>query len=169
MRNPKFLRKLLPNPFLTLVLLVGWLILNNTISAGHILLGLILGWIIPWFTSRFWPHKNCVKQPLTLAKFLLMVFWDVVVANIQVAMLILGNQKKLTPGFIEFDLEINHPLGISLLANTISLAPGTVSCKLIKDETAILVHVLHMEDADAIIQDIRNRYEKSLAEVFTTC
>ena len=46
----------LPQPRLTLVLVLTWLLLNNSLGPGHILLGLLLGWVIPLFTQRFWPE-----------------------------------------------------------------------------------------------------------------
>ncbi|MCF6211362.1 MAG: Na+/H+ antiporter subunit E [Gammaproteobacteria bacterium] len=163
------LRKVLPHPILTLVLWGVWLLLNNTVGAGHIVLGLILAILIPWLTSGFWPEKVRIQSPLTLLKFLGVVLWDILVANMAVAKLILGRNKNLKPGFFYIDLDIETPLGISLLANTISLTPGTVSCDLTKDRKRLLVHALHIEDIPATIKEIKERYEAPLKEVFTAC
>ncbi len=162
-------KKFLPHPILTLALWIIWLLLNNTVAAGHVVLGLVLAIFIPWLTARFWPEKVCIKNPFTLLKFLGVVLWDILVANISVAKLILGKNDKLKPGFFSINLDINNPLGISLLANTISLTPGTVSCDLTPDRRQLLVHALHVEDIESTINDIKQRYEKPLMEVFTTC
>jgi len=163
------LNKLFPHPVLTLVLWGIWLLLNNTTGAGHIVLGLILAILIPWLTSGFWPEKNRIRAPFALLKFLRIVLWDILVANMAVAKLILGRNKNLKPGFFYVDLDIQTPLGISLLANTISLTPGTVSCDLTEDRTRLLVHALHIEDIPETIKEIKERYEKLLKEVFTAC
>lgn len=163
------LKKLLPHPILTLALWAIWLLLNNTIAAGHVVLGLALAIFIPWLTSSFWPEKVCIRNPLTLLKFLAVVLHDILIANITVAKLILGKNDHLKPGFFSIDLDIKTPLGISLLANTISLTPGTVSCDLTPDRSQLLVHALHVEDIESTIADIKQRYEKPLMEVFTTC
>ena len=164
-----FLNKVLPHPILTLVLWGVWLLLNNTIGAGHIVLGLILAIFIPWLTSGFWPEKVRIQSPLTLLKFLGVVLWDILVANMAVAKLILGRNKDLNPGFFYIDLDIETPLGISLLANTISLTPGTVSCDLTEDRKRLLVHALHIEDIPATIKEIKERYEAPLKKVFVAC
>ncbi|GKT11439.1 MAG: multicomponent K+:H+ antiporter subunit E [Thiomicrorhabdus sp.] len=163
------LNKILPHPILTFVLWVIWLLLNNTMAAGHIVLGLILAILIPWMTSGFWPEKVRIKAPLTLLKFLVIVLWDIIIANLSVAKLILGQNKNLKPGFFYIDLDIQTPLGISLLANTISLTPGTVSCDLTQDRKRLLVHALHVEDIPAEIKQIKQRYETPLKEVFVSC
>ena len=168
----RLLQRVLPHPILTLVLLVVWLLLNNTLHPGHIVLGLILGIFIPWFTSAFWPERISVRRPLTLLRFLAVVIWDIVVANVVVAKLILGRNQSLRPAFFSLELEVDNPLAISLLANTISLTPGTVSCDLSADRSALLIHALHLEDEAATIEQIeqiKKRYEKPLMEVFHSC
>jgi len=165
----KILKKIFPHPILTFVLWGVWLLLNNTVGAGHIVLGLILAIFIPWLTSGFWPEKVRIQSPLTLLKFLGVVLWDILVANMAVAKLILGRNKDLNPGFFYIDLDIETPLGISLLANTISLTPGTVSCDLTQDRKRLLVHALHIEDIPATIKEIKERYEAPLKKVFTAC
>jgi multicomponent K+:H+ antiporter subunit E len=160
---------LLPHPILSLFLWVIWLLLNNTVGAGHMVLGAFLALAIPKLTAGFWPEKVCIKAPLTLLKFLGVVLWDILVANIAVAKLILGKNDALKPGFFELELDITTPLGISLLANTISLTPGTVSCDLSADGKRLIIHAVHLEDIDSTILEIKTRYEAPLKEVFTAC
>jgi multicomponent K+:H+ antiporter subunit E len=163
------LRKILPHPILSIVLWLSWLLLNNTFSPGHMVLGFVLAVFIPWFTARFWQEKVCLKSPLVLFKFFAVVMWDILVANVTVAKLIIGKNDKLQPAFFYIDLDVKHPLAISILANTISLTPGTVSCDLTADRKRLFVHALHAEDIDQIIADIKQRYEAPLNEVFTSC
>ena len=165
----KIMKKILPHPILSLILWVIWLLLNNTIAAGHMVLGEFLAIAIPLLSSSFWPEKVHIKSPITLIKFLVVVLWDIVISNLVVAKLILGNNSNLKPAFFWIDLDIKTPLGISFLANTISLTPGTVSCDLSKDGTRLLVHALDVDDVPATINDIKTRYEAPLIKVFTSC
>lgn len=160
--------KIFPHPILTLMLWITWLLLNNTFAAGHIALGFILATLIPWFTASFWPEKVSIKHPLILFKFIGVVLWDILVSNMIVAKLILGDNRKLKPSFFSIELDINTPLSISLLANTISLTPGTVSCDLNKDRTRLLVHALDVDDIEETIKFIKTRYETPLKKVFTS-
>ena len=163
------MKKILPHPILSLALWIVWLLLNNTVAPGHMLLGAILAIVIPLLTSGFWPEKVCIRHPLTLLKFIGIVLWDILIANVIVAKLILGNKDSLQPKFLHIPLDVEHPLAIGLLANTISLTPGTVSCDLSEDKKTLLVHGLHEEDPQATIDEIKQRYEQPLKKVFESC
>jgi multicomponent K+:H+ antiporter subunit E len=97
------------------------------------------------------------------------VLWDIVIANLMIAKLIVGRNDKLKPAFFRIELDIQTPIGISILANTISLTPGTVSCDLSADRRYLLVHSLHTENASDDIKQIKQRYETPLIKVFTSC
>jgi len=163
------LKRLIPHPILSTVLWLAWLLLNTTFSPGHMLLGAVLAIFIPWLTAAFWPEKIIINKPATLAKFLIIVLWDIMVANFAVAKLILNRNDRLQPGFLTVPLDITTSVGISILANTISLTPGTVSCDLSADHSKLIIHALHIDDAEHMIADIKQRYEQPLKEVFTPC
>ena len=163
------MKTLLPHPFLSLTLWIVWLLLNNTVAPSHMLLGAVLAVIIPMMTSSFWPERVCMRHPGTLFKFVMVVLWDILVANVIVAKLIMGNKDNLQPKFLHIPLDLQHPLAISLLANTISLTPGTVSCDVIDGGKTLLVHGLHEEDPQATIDEIKQRYEQPLKKVFESC
>ncbi len=161
--------RLLPHPLLTPILTVVWLLLANSLAPGHILLGLLLGWSIPVFTLRFWPEEVSMRRPLTLARFLIVVLYDILVANFAVAWLILRGPRHAHPGFVEVPLDLRSDLGTSLLANTISLTPGTVSSWLSPDRSTLVVHGLDVRDPAALVKDIKRRYEEPLLEIFESC
>lgn len=165
----KIKKNILPHPILSVTLLIIWLLLNNTISFGHILLGGTLAILIPWFTAGFWPNEVCIKNPLVFLKFSIIVLYDIIVANISVAKLILGSNNIIKPDFFILPLDIKHPLGISFLASTISLTPGTVSCDLSDDSSFLMIHALDLKDTNEEIKKIKRRYEKPLMEVFQPC
>lgn len=160
------MNRFLPHPWLSFSLLLLWLLLNNTLSAGHVVLGGVLALLIPILTHAFWPEQVSIRRPGVLLRFVLTVLWDILIANMIVARRILGSQHKLHPGFIRIPLDVQTPIGISLLANTISLTPGTVSCDLAPDHRSLLVHALHLEDAEAEVAQIKSRYEAPLKEIF---
>lgn len=95
MRYNKYLRKAVPHPVVTVVLWLVWLLLNNTIAAGHIVLGLVLAITIPLLTAGFWSEKIRLREPLLLLQFLSLVLWDIAIANLVVAKLILAPNKNL--------------------------------------------------------------------------
>jgi multicomponent K+:H+ antiporter subunit E len=161
--------RLLPHPLLTPALTGIWLLLNNSIEPGHILLGLLLGWIIPVLTIRFWPDKVVIRKPVVLLRFGFIFLYDIVVANFTVARLILGNPDKLTPAFVKLPLDLTSDIAISLLASSLTLTPGTLSARLSEDRSYLLVHALNETDPDTLIATIKQRYERPLKEIFESC
>ncbi len=161
--------RLLPHPLLSVTLVLLWLLLANDFSFGQLLLGIVLGWALPLYTARFWPEMVKVRQPLLLMRFTLIVLYDILVANVAVARLIIGRQDTLQPAFVVMPLALRTDLAISLLANTISLTPGTVSAYLSADRRCLIVHSLHTTDPDELLETMRKRYEAPLKEIFEAC
>ena len=160
------MRRLLPHPLLTVSLVLLWLLLVNQFSAGHVVLGMLLGWLIPFVTSPFWPEQIRIRRPLTLLRFFAVFMLDIVRGSFQVAWLILKGPDSLRPAFVEVPLTLETDLAISLLANTISLTPGTVSARLSTDKCMLVVHTIDTADAVALVAEIKQRYEAPLKQIF---
>lgn len=163
------MRQLLPHPLFTPILAAIWLLLNNSIAPGQIIIGLILGWLIPLLSIGFWPDKVHIYKPLTLLRYVFVLLIDIVIANMIVARSILGNPNRLKPAFAKLPLDLKSDLGISLLANSITLTPGTLSAQLSPDRKYLLIHALNETDPDALVVTIKQRYERLLKEIFEKC
>ena len=158
---------LIPHPLLTLILTITWILLQNELSAGMAVFGFILGILIPWGTSVWWPDTPQSFHVFRMVKYTFVVLWDIIVANIQVAWIVLTvPANKLKPAWIVVPLRLRQPEAITMLAGTITLTPGTVSADLSDQGSCLLVHVLHADDPDSIREDIINRYESRLLEIF---
>ena len=159
---------LLPHPMLTLLLALVWTLLQNDVSAGMVVFGLILGIIIPWSTSAWWPDTPKGFRMGKMISYSIMVLWDILVANIEVAWIVLTvSNEKLKPAWIVVPLELRQPEAITVLAGTITLTPGTVSADLSDEGNSLLVHVLHTDDPDAVRDEINIRYQRRLKEIFS--
>jgi multicomponent K+:H+ antiporter subunit E len=162
------MKRLLPHPLLTLTLAVLWLLLVNRVDAGHVVLGALLGWLIPFATSPFWPERIRIRHPFVLLRYLGVLVVDIVHGSFQVAGLILRGPARLRPAFVEVPLALETDVAISLLANTISLTPGTVAVHLNADRRTLIVHALDVGDAGQLIARIKQRYEAPLRQIFET-
>jgi multicomponent K+:H+ antiporter subunit E len=159
--------RLFPHPILSGVLVVVWVLLANDISAGTVVLGAVLGWAIPKFTHVYWPDAPRFNRLSAIPGFVMVVLWDIVVSNVQVAMLILFRRPEtLRSRFVTVPLELRTAEAITILAGTITMTPGTVSADLSADGRAILVHCLEVDDAEATVAQIKERYERRLKEIF---
>lgn len=160
------MKRWLPHPLLTPALAAVWLLLNNTIAPGQILLGFLFGWAIPRYTLDFWPERVRIHAPGRLLHFALVFLYDVLIANLSVARLILAGPRTLRPAFIVVPLDLTNKLAISLLANTICLTPGTVSARLAADHRHLLVHALDVASPEDEIATIKTRFEAPLKAIF---
>jgi multicomponent K+:H+ antiporter subunit E len=161
------LTRLIPHPLLSLTLILVWLGLVNTFTLGNLILGTVFGLAIPMLTAAYWPNRPVIARPLKIAEYMLIVLWDIVVANVQVAMIILFKREPaIRSRWIPVPLELTSAEAITVLAGTITMTPGTVSAMLSADGSAILVHCLHTDDPDSVRDEIKSRYERRLLEIF---
>jgi multicomponent K+:H+ antiporter subunit E len=161
------LHQVLPHPLLTLTILLVWMALANEVSAGAFVMGLVLGVLLPLATRPFWPDRPLVGRPLRMLEYLFVVLWDIAVANVQVARLVLFvPNHRLRSRYVTVPLTLRSPEAITVLAGTITMTPGTLSAELAADGGAILVHGLDVPDPEALVAEIKTRYEARLLEIF---
>ncbi|WP_430460393.1 Na+/H+ antiporter subunit E [Thalassolituus sp. LLYu03] len=155
----------LPMPLHSLMLLLVWLLLNG-FSAGQLVLGAFLAWLIPVLTWPYTDHQSKARKPLKVLQYVLCLLWDILVSNIEVARRVLRSNRHLNPGFIAYPLSLQGDFPLTVLASTISLTPGTVSVDFSEDRQWLYIHALHIDSEQAIIDSIRSRYESLLQEIF---
>jgi multicomponent K+:H+ antiporter subunit E len=95
------------------------------------------------------------------------VLWDILLASIEVARLILGQANKIKPAFVEIPLDLQNPFVGTILASIVSLTPGTVSIDIDRARWVLQVHALNVNDTESLIKSIKTRYEKPLKEIFS--
>src|SRR6056297_983646 len=158
--------RLIPHPLLSIALVLVWLGLVNTFTLGNLILGVVFGLVIPMLTAPYWPDRPRIGKPLRVIEYVLVVFWDIVVANVQVAWIILFRRNaNIRSHWIVVPLELQSAEAITVLAGTITMTPGTVSATLAADGGCILVHCLDTDDPDAVRDEIKSRYERRPKEM----
>ncbi|KAB7768584.1 Na+/H+ antiporter subunit E [Xanthomonas maliensis] len=159
-------RRLFPSPPLSVTVFVFWLLLSDSFGVPQWLLGALLGWVVPIFAARLDREFARIGSLRSVPRMALVAAYDIVRSNIKVAMQVLGPEARIHPGFIWVPLDIANIHGIAALTSMITLTPGTVSAALSDDRKYLLVHVLHLDDPDTLIAEIKTRYEKPLMEIF---
>jgi multicomponent K+:H+ antiporter subunit E len=163
----KLLHRIFPHPHLSFLLTLVWVLLANNGSLNSLVFGLILGIIIPFITQPYWPDRPKLRNWPMVAEYILVVLWDIVIANITVARIILFKRDDARqPNWICIPLELRTPEAITVLAGTITMTPGTVSCDLSAQGHNLLVHCLDAPDPEAVRDQIKQRYERRLKEIF---
>lgn len=159
--------RLIPHPLLSITLTLVWLGLVNKVTPGNLLLGVIFGVVVPMITAPYWPDRPTLRRPMVAIRYIFVALWDIVVANVQVALMIAFKPRAdFKSRWITVPLELTSPEAITVLAGTITMTPGTLSAMLSADASSILVHCLHTEDPEGEVATIKQRYERPLKEVF---
>lgn len=159
-------RRLLPSIPQSLAVFIFWLLMAEDYGPGNILMALLLAVLMPLLAGRLereFARLGRLRGLVVLTGRLLV---DIVVANITVARQVLGPQDALRSQFIWLPLDLTNIHGISALTSVITLTPGTVSAELSEDRCHLLIHCLSVDDPDAMIREIKTRYEAPLREVF---
>ena len=159
-------QNLFPHPFLSMLLIAGWLMLVHQFNIAHLLLAIAAGIAIPKMTQFFIQPAEPVHWP-TAFKLFFIVLWDIIVSNLRVAKQVLGPLENLHPKWVRVPLDTMHPKVNTLLALIITTTPGTVSAGLDEDENTILVHALSADNPEEVIEEIKTRYEQPLIKIFS--
>jgi multicomponent K+:H+ antiporter subunit E len=160
-------RRWLPYPALSVWLTVIWLLLNQTLAPGQVLMGALLGIGLALVFRQLDPPRLRLRNPHKLLLLALLVGFDIVRSNIAVAQIITGGRSRsMTSGFVSIPLRLTNHYGLAVLACIITSTPGTIWVSYDANHGVLLIHVLDLVDEQTWIRTIGDRYEKLLLEVF---
>jgi multicomponent Na+:H+ antiporter subunit E len=150
----------------TVVLLaLVWVALTGDVSAWSILFGALLGGLAVAVAWPLGPYPIFAKvRPLKLASLLLFLAWQIAVANLKVAAAVLGPRRLLRPALVAVPLDVASDGQIALLANLISLTPGTLSLDVSPDRRTLYVHAMSASSADDLRREIKEGFERRVRE-----
>ena len=157
------------NAFLWNIFLAGaWTFALGELSLTNLLLGFALGYAILWLGREvFGATRYCDRVP-RLIELLLFFTGEVVLANLRVALDVLTPEHRMRAGIIAVPLDAKTDGEITLLANMITLTPGTLSLGVSADRRHLYVHVMYIRDAedlDAERRILKEGFERRLLGV----
>ena len=152
-------------PVLTGMLIVMWLLLNDSLSLGHVLLGLSLAVLLAWSSGLLRPLQPRIRRAQLALVLFGLVLLDIVQSNLAVARIVLGLRKP-RPGFLKVPLDLTDPHGLAVLAGIVTATPGTVWVDHDAVSSTLTLHVLDLKSEQEWIDWIKNRYERLLLGVF---
>jgi multicomponent K+:H+ antiporter subunit E len=158
--------RLVPHPVVSVLLVGTWLALARSLAPLHVIGASLVGLSVPLLTARLLDEPVAVARPLVALRLAAVVVLDIVVANVVVARLVLGPMARLRPGYVSIPLATGHEYANVVLANVVTMTPGSVSVEIDEVRGRLLLHVLHLGDANELVQRIKTRYERPILEVF---
>ena len=161
------MKRVLPAPLLSAGLFVLWLILNGSVSAGHVVLGAAVAIVMPILAAPLRPLPVRVRRPGVVLRLIAAVAHDVVLSNIDVGVRVLHARRRPPHGaFVRIPLDLHDANGIAVLALITTIVPGTVWSELARDRSMFLLHVFDLVDEAEFVAHFKQRYERPLIEIF---
>lgn len=150
-----------------IALAVAWAALQGNFSLGQLLIGFALGYAILAGLARGGvlssAYRSKVRAVIRLIGFL---GWQFVVANIRMAIDVLGPTNRIRPGIVRVPLDATNEYELLLLSTLINLTPGSIVLDVANDRSALYVHVMHATTPDAIRTEIKTGFERRVLEVW---
>jgi multicomponent K+:H+ antiporter subunit E len=157
------MKRLFPHPIYTVILSLGWMILREQYSVGDLAVGFVVAaGVVYVLRDLFLPVR--VRAPLQGLRLLLVFAREVLIANVQVAWIVIRPRLRIQPAAIQVPLDLRDDIGITALANMITLTPGTWTIDVAPDRSALYVHCLSAADVEAVKRQIKEQFETPLKE-----
>lgn len=161
------MRRWLPYPAMSLFLMATWLVLNQSLAPGHLLIGALLGLILGGAFGRLQPPPLRIRNRRRLLRLVFVVLGDVLRSNLALLRILIGGRMgSVTSGFVTIPLQLTDPYGLAVLACIITATPGTIWMSYRAREGLLLIHVFDLVDEVEWIRTITERYETPLREIF---
>jgi multicomponent K+:H+ antiporter subunit E len=159
------MKRLLPHPLLAMALLAMWLLLNQSLSPGHLLLGSAVALLASHGLAALRPERVRIHSGRPMLRLTGLVLADIVRSNLAVARIVLFPKQRIS-SFVRLPLALRNVHGLTVLACIITATPGTMWVELDRAINNLLVHVLDLIDEEDWIRQIKSRYEALLLEIF---
>lgn len=154
-------QRFLGNILLTFI----WVALTGSFAFLNFLFGFILSFLILWIITLNNGNEKYFKIVPKIVSFILFFTYELVKANIQVAFDVVTPKFYMTPGIVKVPLDAKTDIEITLLANLISLTPGTLSLDVSNDRKVLYVHSMYLSDKEKFIHDIKQGFERRLLDI----
>lgn len=151
---------------LCLLMTVAWVGITGSLSLANLLLGLAVSAVSLGLVRHELPRSLGTARPVALLRLTAVFLRELIVSAVRVAVIVSRPKLELTPGLFVFPLTLTRDFDIALLANLITLTPGTLSVDVSPDRTELTVHALDCHDPDALRRDIRDGFERLIREAF---
>jgi multicomponent Na+:H+ antiporter subunit E len=148
------------------LLTLAWLALTGSFTIPNALLGVALSALASSFAREQRRRNEITIRPLRVAGLAALFVYELVLSGYRVARLVLAPRMRLQPGILAYRLKVDRNFEITLLANLITLTPGTLSVDVSADRRTLFVHAIDCSDPDQTRRDIAEGFERKIMEAF---
>ncbi|TXC91247.1 Na+/H+ antiporter subunit E [Metabacillus litoralis] len=142
-----------------------WMFLSNDYSSLAFFKGFFFGGLIIFALRRFFEHRLYFYNVIALFKLIFIFLSELIKSNIAVLKVILSPKLTMKPGIFSLETELKKDWEIAILANLITLTPGTLVIEVSEDNKTLFIHAMDIGDVEQAKLDIKNTFEKAIKEV----
>lgn len=152
---------------INVLLAVAWVLVTGGFSVLNGVFGFILGLAALSLIREQIGTIGYVRRVRRVAALAALFLYELLLSALRVFKLVLTpDLSKLEPGFIAYTLTVDRDYEISMLANLITLTPGTLSVDVSDDRRTLYIHAIHVPDPEELRTDIANGFERKILEAF---
>ncbi|QDU35975.1 Na(+)/H(+) antiporter subunit E [Maioricimonas rarisocia] len=148
-----------------IVLALVWSLADGQISLANLAVGFLLGYVVLWVAQPVMPPSRYFQRLPTAIRFGGFFLWQLLLSNLRVAYDVITPRLYMRPGVVAVPLDAQSDLEITLLANLITLTPGTLSLDVSEDRRILYVHAMFVDDVEQFRDSIKNGFERRVLEL----
>ncbi|MGX5665564.1 Na+/H+ antiporter subunit E [Rhizobium daejeonense] len=151
---------------LALPMAVIWLAVTGSATLHNLLLGLVVSGLSLSLIREQTKTTGYPVRPLRVSLLIGLFFVELAKSAFKVAVLVVKPKMEIKPGIFAYPLTVKGDFEIALLANLITLTPGTLSVDVSEDRKTLYVHALDCSDVEGARRDIAEGFERRIREAF---
>lgn len=151
---------------LNVCLAIAWAAVTGDTSASNILAGFMIGYLILGVIHKPFCKSKYFMKVGQVVRFVLFFVWELVVATLRVAVDIVTPRHRMKPAILAIPIDSRSPGETTMLANAITLTPGTLTLDVSSDGTLLYVHFMYADDVEAARRSIQQGFGRRVHEVF---
>ncbi len=149
---------------LNIILALAWSALTGEFNTTNLIFGFLLGFVVLWVMQYVTGSGNYFVKVKQIVTLFVVFIWALIQSNLRVAISVLSPLDRMKPGIVALPLDIKSDIEITLLANMITLTPGTLSIDVSDDKKTLYVHGMHIHNLEEFKQEIKDGFEKRVKE-----
>ena len=142
-----------------------WALAVGELTLGNLLIGFALGYVVLWAVRGLLGTQDYCARMLWIVEFVLYFLWELMRANLRVAFDVVTPRHYMRPGILALPLDAESDMEITLLANTISLTPGTLSLNVSDDRKVLYIHHMYISNLEQQKRELKQGFERRLLRI----
>ena len=151
---------------INILLALAWGAMTGSFAEVNLLFGFLLGTLALYIIREQVGTSRYTRRLWQIVSLALLFVYELLLSALRVAVIVLRPKIELKPGIIAYPLTVDRDFEITMLANLITLTPGTLSVDVSDDRKTLYVHCIDVPDKQATIDDIKNGFERKILEAF---